>query len=83
MGVPQQVTDLSKHLFDEIKRLNDPSLTGDALALEISRAKAVCVVADEINATINLTLDAARLAAEYGGNQKVAHLLAGKGGEGR
>lgn len=83
MGVPQQVTDLSNLLFDEIERLNDPSLTGDALALEIQRAKAVCVVVDEINATINLTLDAARLAAEYGGNQKVARLLAGKGGEGR
>lgn len=53
--------DLNNHLFLQLERLSDEDLTGDKLAEEISRAKAVTSVASQIIANGTLVLDAAKL----------------------
>ncbi|MRN56813.1 hypothetical protein [Paenibacillus monticola] len=54
--------DLNNHLFAQLERLNDESLTGEKLVEEISKAKAVTSVASQIIATGSLVLEAKRLA---------------------
>ena len=70
--------DLNNHLFAEIERLSDESLTGEALEAELKRAKAVTGVASQIIANGNLVLKALRsaddaLSADY----KVPKMLSG------
>lgn len=43
--------DLDNHLFAELERLGDESLSGDELKKEIGRAKAMCGIAAQINAS--------------------------------
>lgn len=54
--------DLNNHLFAQLERLNDESLTGEKLVEEISKAKAVTSVASQIIATGSFVLEAKRLA---------------------
>lgn len=54
--------DLNNHLFAELERLSDEELTGEKLAEEIARAKAVTHVASQIIANGSLVLEAKRLA---------------------
>ncbi|MFT8363764.1 MAG: hypothetical protein ABF608_11360 [Sporolactobacillus sp.] len=50
--------DLNNHLFLELERLSDETLAGDALEMEMKRAKAVAGVAIQIIANGQLVLDA-------------------------
>jgi hypothetical protein len=54
--------DLNNHLFAQLERLSDEELTGEKLADEINRAKAVTGVASQIIANGSLVLEARRLA---------------------
>lgn len=58
-----KIRDLADHLFIQLERLNDESLSGEALDTEIKRAEAVTSVAREIISCGNLALKA-RIAAD-------------------
>ena len=53
-----QLSDLNNSLFAQLDRLNNNDLTGDALSIEITRAKAICNVSTEIIKTADLSLKA-------------------------
>jgi hypothetical protein len=65
--VKNRLTDLNDILFAQLERLTDESLSGDQLALEISRSTSVVQVADRIVDTASLQLQGAKLIAEHGG----------------
>lgn len=60
-----KLVDLNNHLFAQLERLNDEDLKGDALVEEISRAKAVTNVAQQIVNNGNLVLNAIKAKEEY------------------
>ncbi len=53
-----KLIDLNNHLFAQLERLSDESLTSEALQAEIQRSQAVTSVAKEIVANGRLVLDA-------------------------
>lgn len=66
-----KLTDLNDHLFAQLERLSDESLSPDEIAKEVTRAQAVVQVADCIVANAGVQLKAVQLAAEHGGFVKV------------
>ena len=58
-----KMTDLNNHLFAQLERLGDEELTGEKLAEEINRARAVTDVASQIIANGSLVLKA-KIAAD-------------------
>ena len=52
------LSDLNNHLFAQMERLSDESLTGDKLQEEINRAKAVTGISSQIISNARLVLDA-------------------------
>ena len=58
--------DLNNHLFEQMERLNDDSLSDDGLAKEMQRAKSMSDVSGKIIENARLALDAEELKAEYG-----------------
>lgn len=58
------LTDLNNHLFAQLERLSDESLTGDALQTEIERTKAVNGVAKNIIDNARTSLEGVRIAYE-------------------
>ena len=53
-----KLIDLNNHLFAQLERLSDESLTSEALQAEIQRSNAVTSVAKEIISNGRLVLDA-------------------------
>jgi len=58
--------DLNNHLFEQLERLNDDELKGDALIEEINRTKAINDVASRIIANGSLVLSAKKLMDDRG-----------------
>ena len=50
------MSDLRNHLFEQVERLNDATLTGKRLLVEIKRAQALTYLAREITASSGLVL---------------------------
>lgn len=74
-----KLTDLNNHLFAQLERLNDESISGEQLAEEINRAKAVTEVSREIVANANLLLRARQYATgvSFSGNAHLPPMLEG------
>lgn len=58
--------DLNNHLFAQLERLVDESLTPEQIEQEAKRADAIVSVADRIVGNADLQLKAAKLFAEHG-----------------
>lgn len=56
--------DLHNHLFAQLERLSDEGIKGEALKEEVSRAKAMTSVCEEIVSAGRLALD---IQTEFGG----------------
>ncbi|MCG6268284.1 hypothetical protein [Vibrio furnissii] len=53
-----KLIDLNNHLFAQLERLSDESITGDKLKEEIHRSKAITGISKEIVENARLALDA-------------------------
>ena len=73
-----KLSDLNNHLFAQLERLGDEELKGDELATEITRAKAVSDIAEQIIANGALVLRAVQVQADTR-DGKVMPLLIGYG----
>lgn len=62
-----KLTDLNDHLFAQLERLSDESLSAEDIAKEVTRAQAVVSVADCIVSNAGVQLKAVQLAADHGG----------------
>lgn len=60
-----KLTDLNNILFEQIERLNDDDLHGEALKQQIKRSQAIESVAGMIIANANTVLKAKKLKMEY------------------
>lgn len=61
-----KLSDLNNHLFAQLERLSDESLTAEQIEQEVKRTDAIVSVADQITENANLSLKAAKLFAEHG-----------------
>ena len=70
-----KLVDLNDHLFAQLERLSDETLTGDQLQSEIQRAGAIDRVAVQVIALGNLALKATQHNAEWGNVARAPRLL--------
>jgi len=60
------LSELNKHLFAALDRLDVENLTPEQIDAEVKRAGAIVEVADRITENSKVTLQAAKLYAEHG-----------------
>jgi hypothetical protein len=70
-----KLTDLNNHLFIQLERLNDESLTGKQLEFEAERTKNVTSVAKSIISNAQLALNAELAIAEIPEQKKMPEML--------
>lgn len=58
--------DLNNHLFAQLERLADETLSPEQIEQEAKRADAIVAVTDRITSNADLQLKAARLLADHG-----------------
>ena len=68
-----KISDLTNHLFAQLERLGDESLTAEQIEVEVKRAQAIVSVSDQIVSTADTQLKAAKLFADHGA-QILPHL---------
>ncbi len=80
-----KISDLNNHLFEQLERLNDDELSPEELDKELQRTDGMVKISGQIIETASVTIRAAELVANYGGNPEVmlSHMGAGKTIEGR
>lgn len=61
-----RLSDLNNHLFAQLERLSDESLTPDQIEQEVERAKAIVGVSTQIVGAAALQFKAAELIAQHG-----------------
>lgn len=71
--------DLNNHLFEQLERLNDSEIKGEALQEEIVRAKAITGIASQIISNANIVLQAKKLQIDTFGidNKEMPKMLEG------
>lgn len=65
--------DLNDHLFAQLERLSDETLSPEEIEKEVTRADAIVKVSDQIVGNADTQLKAAKLYAEHG--ERVAGML--------
>lgn len=61
-----KLSDLNDHLFAQLERLNDETLTPEQIEAEAKRAQAIVSLADQVTDGAKLRLEAAKLFAAHG-----------------
>lgn len=61
-----RMSDLKDHLFAQLERLGDETLTAEQITAEAKRAEAIIGLADQITENAKMQLAAARLFADHG-----------------
>lgn len=61
-----KLSDLNNHLFAQLERLSEESLTAEQIEQEAKRAQAIVSVADQIVQGAEMQLRAAKLFADHG-----------------
>ncbi|KGJ09012.1 hypothetical protein [Paracoccus sphaerophysae] len=61
-----KLQDLNDHLFMQLERLNDETLTPDQIEQEVKRAAAMTGVADQITKGIAARVQVARMYVDHG-----------------
>lgn len=61
-----KLTDLNNHLFAQLERLGDESLSAEDLEIEIERSKAIAGISNQIVSNARLALDAEKFRADGG-----------------
>ncbi len=70
--------DLNNHLFEQMERLNDEELQGEALVQEITRSRAISDIAKQIINNANVVLNAKKAADDWNDEEnKLPRLLEG------
>lgn len=79
--MPKGLNNLNEALFDQLQRLNDPELKGEALEAELKRSSAVTSVSKEIVSSARVVLDAEKHRKEWQGpaGYKLPAMLESKG----
>lgn len=70
-----KLIDLNNHLFEELERLNDIELKGNALQEERERAKSIANIAQTIINNGELALKAQKHFDEYGKENNIPDIL--------
>lgn len=70
-----KLIDLNNHLFEELERLNDENLKGEALQEERERAKSMANIAQTIINNGELALKAQKHFDEYGKANQIPDIL--------
>lgn len=60
------LSDLNKHLFDQLDRMASGDMTPEQIETEVKRAEAIVSIADSVSRNADLQLKAAKLFAEHG-----------------
>lgn len=75
MGTKNKLSDLNNHLFEQLERLNDETLKGEALQEERERAKSMANIAQTIINNGELALKAQKHFDEYGKANQIPDIL--------
>lgn len=75
MGTKNKLVDFNNHLFEELERLNDEELKGEALQEERERAKSMANIAQTIINNGELALKAQKHFDEYGKTNQIPDIL--------
>lgn len=73
-----KLSDLNNHLFAQLERLGDESLTKDELDMEIQRSKAIAEVSKQVVSNASLALDAQKFKTEYANRVNIPEMIEGK-----
>jgi hypothetical protein len=72
-----KLIDLNDHLFMQLERLGDESLSKDELRHEIERSKAIASISSQIVSNASLVLDAQKFRTEYAGRVELPSMIEG------
>ncbi len=61
-----KLVDLNNHLFMQLERLGDESLTAEQIEQEVKRTDAIVAVSDQLIRTADVAVKAASLVANHG-----------------